>query len=79
MAIAVIVGLSFATVLTLVLVPVMYSLVDDFGKFFARHYKRREVEAAPRPETRPAQSAAREEAEERVPVMARERLRTVEG
>jgi multidrug efflux pump len=38
MAIAVIVGLSFATVLTLVLVPVMYSLVDDVAIFFQRHY-----------------------------------------
>lgn len=31
MAIAVIAGLTFATFLTLVLTPVMYSLVDDFG------------------------------------------------
>jgi len=38
MAIAVIAGLSFATVLTLILVPVMYSLVDDLGLFFARAY-----------------------------------------
>lgn len=38
MAIAVIAGLSFATVLTLVLVPVMYSLVDDASEFFKRHY-----------------------------------------
>jgi multidrug efflux pump len=38
MAIAVIVGLSFATVLTLVLVPVMYSLIDDGVDFFRRHY-----------------------------------------
>jgi multidrug efflux pump len=38
MAIAVIAGLTFATVLTLVLVPVMYSIVDDMGDFFRRHY-----------------------------------------
>jgi multidrug efflux pump subunit AcrB len=38
MAIAVIVGILFATFLTLVLVPVMYSLVDDFSGFFRRHY-----------------------------------------
>lgn len=38
MAIAVIVGLSFATVLTLVLVPVLYSLIDDSTAFFKRHY-----------------------------------------
>jgi multidrug efflux pump len=40
MAIAVIVGLSFATVLTLVLVPVMYSLIDDVSNWFKRHYTR---------------------------------------
>jgi multidrug efflux pump subunit AcrB len=38
MAVAVIVGIMFATFLTLVLVPVMYSLVDDFAAFFRRHY-----------------------------------------
>jgi multidrug efflux pump len=40
MAIAVIVGLSFATVLTLILVPVLYSLIDDTSEFFRRHYTR---------------------------------------
>jgi multidrug efflux pump len=44
MAIAVIAGLSFATVLTLVLVPVMYSLLDDLGDFFARHYTSAEAD-----------------------------------
>ena len=71
MAIAVIAGLSFATVLTLILVPVMYSLVDDFGRFFTRHYTHKELEPlkveAAQEEARPA---ARE-AGERVPVMAR--------
>jgi multidrug efflux pump len=38
MAIAVIAGIIFATFLTLVLVPVMYSLVDDFSAFFKRHF-----------------------------------------
>jgi multidrug efflux pump len=38
MAIAVIAGLSFATVLTLGMVPVLYSLLDDLGDFFARHF-----------------------------------------
>ena len=38
MAIVVIAGILFATFLTLVLVPVMYSLVDDFTKFFKKHY-----------------------------------------
>ncbi|MDH3298280.1 MAG: efflux RND transporter permease subunit, partial [Gemmatimonadota bacterium] len=37
MAIAVIAGLAFATFLTLVLVPVMYSLVDDLSHFIRRH------------------------------------------
>ena len=38
MAIAVIVGILFATFLTLFLVPVMYSLTDDMGRFLARHF-----------------------------------------
>ncbi|TFG65488.1 MAG: efflux RND transporter permease subunit, partial [Gemmatimonadales bacterium] len=37
MAVAVIAGLAFATFLTLVLVPVMYSLVDDLTHFVRRH------------------------------------------
>jgi multidrug efflux pump subunit AcrB len=40
MAVAIIAGVLFATFLTLVLVPVMYSLVDDFADFFRRHYLR---------------------------------------
>ena len=38
MAIAVIVGILVATFLTLILVPVMYSLVDDMTAFFKRHF-----------------------------------------
>ena len=38
MAVAVIVGIMFATILTLILVPVLYSLVDDFSAFFRRYY-----------------------------------------
>ena len=38
---AIIAGILFATFLTLVLVPVMYSLVDDFEDFFRRHFSRR--------------------------------------
>jgi multidrug efflux pump subunit AcrB len=45
MAIAVIADLTFATVLTLVMVPVMYSLLDDAGDFFKRHYTRGEESA----------------------------------
>ncbi len=39
MAIAVIAGLTFATFLTLLLVPVMYSVLDDFDNFIARNFK----------------------------------------
>jgi multidrug efflux pump subunit AcrB len=46
MAIAVIAGILFATFLTLVLVPVMYSLVDDFAGFFRRHFTWAEEEEA---------------------------------
>jgi multidrug efflux pump len=62
MAIAVIAGLTFATVLTLGMVPVMYSLLDDLGDFFTRHYTHRDAaegdiamlrpESAPRPRRR---------------------------
>ena len=38
MAVAIIAGILFATFLTLMLVPVMYSLVDDFSNFFQRHF-----------------------------------------
>ncbi len=41
MAIAVIYGLSFATLLTLVVVPTLYTMVIDFGEFFARLFTRR--------------------------------------
>ena len=41
MAIAVIAGLSFATFLTLILVPVMVSLQDDAGDFFHRWFTNR--------------------------------------
>ncbi|MGI9626941.1 MAG: efflux RND transporter permease subunit, partial [Longimicrobiales bacterium] len=45
MAIAVIVGIIFATFLTLILVPVMYSLVDDITNFLRKHYVSKDVEA----------------------------------
>jgi multidrug efflux pump subunit AcrB len=55
MAVAIIAGILFATFLTLILVPVMYSIVDDLATFFQRHYLTRpeEVELevdAPEPE-----------------------------
>jgi hypothetical protein len=46
MAIAVIAGLAFATFLTLVLVPVMYSLLDDFDTFVKRTLTRQDEEEA---------------------------------
>ena len=36
MAVAVIVGIIFATFLTLILVPVLYSVVDDLARLFKR-------------------------------------------
>ena len=44
MAIAVIAGLTFATFLTLVLLPVMHSLLDDFSHFLLRHTRRKAVD-----------------------------------
>ena len=38
MAIAVIIGILFATFLTLILVPVLYSVVDDVSDFFKRNF-----------------------------------------
>ena len=38
MAIAVIIGILFATFLTLILVPVLYSVVDDASDFFKRNF-----------------------------------------
>ena len=54
MAVAVIFGLAFATLLTLVLVPTMYSIVNDFELFRARAGVRlRELlQARPRPRSR---------------------------
>ena len=46
MAVAVIVGIMFATILTLILVPVLYSLVDDLTAFFRRYFVAPEEEAA---------------------------------
>jgi multidrug efflux pump subunit AcrB len=45
MAVAVIVGILFATFLTLVLVPVMYSLVDDAALFLKKHFRHPEDDA----------------------------------
>ncbi len=41
MAIAVICGLTFATILTLILVPVMHTVTDDVADFFNRHFTQR--------------------------------------
>jgi multidrug efflux pump subunit AcrB len=45
MAIAVISGLAFATFLTLVLLPVMHSQLDDLEAFLLRHFSRQPKEA----------------------------------
>ena len=45
MAIAVIAGLTFSTVLTLMVVPVMYSLTDDVAQWFRRTYLHDDVDA----------------------------------
>ncbi|MBL4688161.1 MAG: efflux RND transporter permease subunit [Nannocystaceae bacterium] len=44
MAVAVIFGLAFATVLTLILVPTMYSILDDVGRLRARIFSRKPKE-----------------------------------
>jgi multidrug efflux pump len=82
MAIAVIVGLSFATVLTLILVPVLYSLVDDASGFFQRHFAHPVEEEDDEPYAEPYEpAAARAPTGEREPepVMVREELRPAEG
>jgi multidrug efflux pump subunit AcrB len=53
MAVAIIAGILFATFLTLILVPVLYSLVDDFSLFFTRHY----VNPEPEPSASPSAQA----------------------
>ncbi|MEL6346244.1 MAG: efflux RND transporter permease subunit [Myxococcota bacterium] len=45
MAIAVIFGLLFATILTLVMVPTLYSIVEDFNRFVGRLFGRRTTQA----------------------------------
>ncbi len=50
MAVAVIFGLTFATVLTLVQVPVMYSLMESLAAALRRRYSVAEVRAEPGPE-----------------------------
>ena len=62
MAIAVIAGLTFATFLTLILVPVMFSLIDDAEDWLSRAFtypaaqalaKAKRAEARERPEPVP--------------------------
>ena len=64
MAIAVIVGILFATFLTLVLVPVMYAISDDVSDWFRRHYTWEGVdEAELRGDGRPDGERPRDEAD----------------
>ena len=51
MAVAVIVGIVFATFLTLILVPVLYSLVDDLIVYFKGQFSRQEEVGEPLLET----------------------------
>ncbi len=76
MAVAVIVGLTFATVLTLILVPVMYSLVDDATDFVRRYFVREDEDAVDVPYAGPVEPKAAREAE---PAMARDGLRPAES
>jgi multidrug efflux pump subunit AcrB len=76
MAVAIIAGILFATFLTLILVPVTYSLVDDVEKFIRRHFVRGEEDEAPvkgeprhgGPTRLPAKTPSREPTGEPVPV-----------
>ncbi|MDA0329021.1 MAG: efflux RND transporter permease subunit [Gemmatimonadetes bacterium] len=68
MAVAIIAGILFATFLTLILVPVMYSLVDDASEFFERHFVQRDEDA-------PFEETAEPESDPRAPARGR-RLRT---
>jgi multidrug efflux pump len=71
MAIAVIVGLTFATVLTLILVPVLYSLTDETSEYFKRHYTHGgEEPPPPAAEAEDARVARREGAGAREPALA---------
>jgi hypothetical protein len=66
MAIAVIAGLSFATVLTLVMVPVLYSVLDDMGLAWQRVFTTAGAEPAT-PDTVPAPDDVRPAARPRRP------------
>jgi multidrug efflux pump subunit AcrB len=73
MAVAVIAGILFATFLTLVLVPVLYSLIDDATDFMRRHFSSDPAvtgglsEATNAPDEVPAWSPERLPAPEREP------------
>jgi multidrug efflux pump len=87
MAVAVIVGILFATFLTLVLVPVLYSMSDDLADWFRSHYTWQDEDAATdarvRDERDAEPDAAPEPAGERepegVPALTRMKLRPSEG
>ncbi len=63
MAVAIIAGILFATFLTLVLVPVMYSLVDDATEFFKRHFTRPGTEGGGAADETPSPDARASEPE----------------
>jgi hypothetical protein len=71
MAIAVIAGLTFATFLTLVILPVLHSVLDDFKQFMSIHLRKApETENEISPPRTPGRTAAAEsspEGDEREP------------
>ncbi|MDT8339886.1 MAG: efflux RND transporter permease subunit [Longimicrobiales bacterium] len=66
MAVAVIAGIIFATFLTLVLVPVLYSLVDDGARFWARYFVAPAAATDSAPDAERAEPAASAVARRRV-------------
>ena len=60
MAIAVIAGLTFATFLTLVILPVLHAILDDFGHFARRHMRRNARQETAAPDREGPEGAGRE-------------------
>ena len=71
MCVAIIAGILFATFLTLVLVPVMYSIVDDVADFFQRHFVHRDEEPGDEQADRPDEGFRARDPEEEVYVPGR--------
>jgi hypothetical protein len=76
MAVAVIFGLAFATVLTLVLVPTMYSILEDFKRLFAKFGSSKGATASASMTVAASTAAAHAEAGGTVPAAHAEAART---